>query len=358
MAAVLLVPRFALFLERALAGFSRLRPANAGGGVFLGITLGLVFVPCAGPFLAAITAAAASENFGARAIVATIAYAVGAGVPMLAIAYGGREAAGRIRAGGAGTRRIRRSRGGRRGRPRPPSGRPPDEPARAGAHGPREPSREQRRPAKQLAKVRGGRAALAAVQNVGAGPARLRSRAAATSGRRLDQQQAADDRGAARQSGARRLLDVLVHQLPPHTAAPEDVVRDLPLEGARDHRRAHARVRIRARHVECPRRGEATRGQVPGGAGQPLQDLGHLRQPVLAGGVPDRPRRPDSAHAFRRGRVRADRAADPPPAERQGAEGARGRRHDTERAAHARDVPRVGAHFQLHRLDRSFPDGS
>ena len=98
MAAVLLVPRFALFLERALAGFSRLRPANAGGGVFLGITLGLVFVPCAGPFLAAITAAAASENFGSSTIVATIAYAVGAGVPMLAIAYGGREAAGRIRA--------------------------------------------------------------------------------------------------------------------------------------------------------------------------------------------------------------------------------------------------------------------
>jgi len=98
MAAVLLVPRFALFLERALAGFSRLRPANAGGGLFLGVTLGLVFVPCAGPFLAAITAAAASENFGISTIVATLAYAVGAGVPMLAIAYGGREAAGRLRA--------------------------------------------------------------------------------------------------------------------------------------------------------------------------------------------------------------------------------------------------------------------
>src|SRR5262249_10565114 len=97
MAAVLLVPRFALMLERALAGFSRLRPANAGGGLFLGVTLGLVFVPCAGPFLAAITAAAASENFGVSTIVATLAYAVGAGVPMLAIAYGGREAAGRLR---------------------------------------------------------------------------------------------------------------------------------------------------------------------------------------------------------------------------------------------------------------------
>jgi cytochrome c biogenesis protein CcdA/thiol-disulfide isomerase/thioredoxin len=106
MAAVLLVPRFALYLERGLAGFSRLRPANAGGGLFLGVTLGLVFVPCAGPFLAAITAAAASENFGVSTIVATVAYAVGAGVPMLAIAYGGREAAGRLRARAAQIRFV------------------------------------------------------------------------------------------------------------------------------------------------------------------------------------------------------------------------------------------------------------
>ena len=106
MAAVLLVPRFALLLERALAGFSRLRPANTGGGLMLGITLGLVFVPCAGPFLAAITAAAASENFGVSTIVATVSYAVGAGVPMLVIAYGGREAAGKLRAHAAQVRTV------------------------------------------------------------------------------------------------------------------------------------------------------------------------------------------------------------------------------------------------------------
>src|SRR5438270_7777475 len=98
MAAVLLLPRAARWLERYLAFFSRLRPANAGGGFFLGVTLGLVFVPCAGPFLAAITTAAARDNFGGRTIAATVAYAVGAAVPMLAIAYGGREASARIRA--------------------------------------------------------------------------------------------------------------------------------------------------------------------------------------------------------------------------------------------------------------------
>jgi cytochrome c biogenesis protein CcdA/thiol-disulfide isomerase/thioredoxin len=98
MAAVLLVPQAALLVERGLASFSRFRPANAGGGFLLGVTLGLVFVPCAGPFLGAITAAAGREQFGGRTIAATLAYAIGAAVPMLVIAIGGREASGRIRA--------------------------------------------------------------------------------------------------------------------------------------------------------------------------------------------------------------------------------------------------------------------
>jgi cytochrome c biogenesis protein CcdA/thiol-disulfide isomerase/thioredoxin len=97
MAIVLLLPQAALLLERGLAFFSRLRPANAGGGFFLGATLGLVFVPCAGPFLGAITTAAARENFGGRTIAATLAYSVGAAIPMLLIARGGREASARIR---------------------------------------------------------------------------------------------------------------------------------------------------------------------------------------------------------------------------------------------------------------------
>jgi cytochrome c biogenesis protein CcdA/thiol-disulfide isomerase/thioredoxin len=97
MAVVLLLPQAAQLLERYLAFFSRLRPANAGGGFFLGATLGLVFVPCAGPFLAAVTTAAARESFGGRTIAATVAYAIGAAIPMLAIARGGRAAAERIR---------------------------------------------------------------------------------------------------------------------------------------------------------------------------------------------------------------------------------------------------------------------
>ncbi len=106
MAAVLLIPQAALLVERSLASFTRYRPANAGGGFLLGVTLGLVFVPCAGPFLGAITAAAGREQFGGKTIAATLAYAIGAAVPMLVIAIGGREASGRIRAHAEAVRRA------------------------------------------------------------------------------------------------------------------------------------------------------------------------------------------------------------------------------------------------------------
>ena len=97
MAATLLVPRAAVLLERPLAGLSRFRPQGVGGGFLLGATLGLVFVPCAGPVLATITVVAANNDVGVRAILLTLAYAVGAALPMLAIARGGREASTLLR---------------------------------------------------------------------------------------------------------------------------------------------------------------------------------------------------------------------------------------------------------------------
>jgi cytochrome c biogenesis protein CcdA/thiol-disulfide isomerase/thioredoxin len=96
-AATLLVPRAALLLERPLAAFSRFRPRNVGGGFLFGATLGLVFVPCAGPVLATISVVAAKNQVGIRAILLTLAYALGAAVPMLVIAFGGREASGALK---------------------------------------------------------------------------------------------------------------------------------------------------------------------------------------------------------------------------------------------------------------------
>src|SRR4029078_8129845 len=52
-AATLLVPPLGLLLERPFARLTRFRAG--GGGFVLGASLGLVFVPCAGPLLAAVT---------------------------------------------------------------------------------------------------------------------------------------------------------------------------------------------------------------------------------------------------------------------------------------------------------------
>jgi cytochrome c biogenesis protein CcdA/thiol-disulfide isomerase/thioredoxin len=107
LAAILLVPQAALIVERPLAVFSRFRPKSAdGGGFFFGTTLGLVFVPCAGPVLATVTVVAANNDVGLRAILLTLAYALGAAVPMVAIAFGGREAAAHLRSHAQTVRRV------------------------------------------------------------------------------------------------------------------------------------------------------------------------------------------------------------------------------------------------------------
>jgi cytochrome c biogenesis protein CcdA/thiol-disulfide isomerase/thioredoxin len=96
--ATLLWPRLGLIVEKPLARLTRYRAG--GGGFLLGASLGLVFVPCAGPVLATIATVAATNHVGGRAIALTIAYALGAAVPMLLIAYGGQQAARRLRADG------------------------------------------------------------------------------------------------------------------------------------------------------------------------------------------------------------------------------------------------------------------
>jgi cytochrome c biogenesis protein CcdA len=67
------------------------------GGFLLGLTLGLVWTPCAGPVLGSILAlVATSKNLG-WASLQLLFYAIGAAVPMLAIAYGGQRVTTRVR---------------------------------------------------------------------------------------------------------------------------------------------------------------------------------------------------------------------------------------------------------------------
>jgi cytochrome c biogenesis protein CcdA/thiol-disulfide isomerase/thioredoxin len=95
--AAIAIPRLGDLLARPLLALGRRRPGDLGGGFVLGVALGLVFVPCAGPVLAAITVLAASRDFGADTFALAFAYAAGSAGPMLAIALAGRRAAAVMR---------------------------------------------------------------------------------------------------------------------------------------------------------------------------------------------------------------------------------------------------------------------
>jgi cytochrome c biogenesis protein CcdA/thiol-disulfide isomerase/thioredoxin len=102
----LLVPKVGELLARPLQRLTRRGSGDYGGGFLLGATLGLVFVPCAGPVLAAVTVLAAQREFGVRTLALTLAYALGAALPMLAIAFLGQRAARSFRTRAENIRRI------------------------------------------------------------------------------------------------------------------------------------------------------------------------------------------------------------------------------------------------------------
>jgi cytochrome c biogenesis protein CcdA/thiol-disulfide isomerase/thioredoxin len=82
----LLVPAVGELVERPFARLGRSRYANEGGGFVLGLSLGLVFVPCAGPVLTAISVAAAHHRVGFTSVLVTLVYAAGVTVPLLVLA--------------------------------------------------------------------------------------------------------------------------------------------------------------------------------------------------------------------------------------------------------------------------------
>lgn len=67
------------------------------GGFVLGLSLGLLWTPCAGPVLASILALVAAQSDAGQAAALLVAYALGSALPMLAIAYGGQAVLQRTR---------------------------------------------------------------------------------------------------------------------------------------------------------------------------------------------------------------------------------------------------------------------
>jgi cytochrome c biogenesis protein CcdA/thiol-disulfide isomerase/thioredoxin len=86
----LLVPPLGHLLERPFYRFPQRVSGTGRNGFVLGIALGAVFVPCAGPVLAAITVAGATGRIGFRTLGLTLGFAVGTAIPLLAFALAGR----------------------------------------------------------------------------------------------------------------------------------------------------------------------------------------------------------------------------------------------------------------------------
>lgn len=106
---------FPRLFERPIARLSALLPAQSGaaapghlGALALGAGLGLVWAPCAGPVLASILVFVATSPDLATAAALLLAYSLGAGIPMLLIAYGGQYAAQRVRSIARHSARLQR----------------------------------------------------------------------------------------------------------------------------------------------------------------------------------------------------------------------------------------------------------
>ena len=104
----LLWPRLGAVVERPFAALGRRRPGEIGGGFLLGVNLGLLFTPCAGPVIAAIAVVAATKSVSLDSVLVTLSYAVGAGVVLLGFALASRRglSTARVRARAPAVRRA------------------------------------------------------------------------------------------------------------------------------------------------------------------------------------------------------------------------------------------------------------
>lgn len=92
----LLTTHLSFYITKAQGVGQKAGSGNFGGFV-LGLILGLIWTPCAGPVLGSILTLIATQSNLGQAGVLLVAYAVGAGLPMLAIAYGGQAITAKVR---------------------------------------------------------------------------------------------------------------------------------------------------------------------------------------------------------------------------------------------------------------------
>ena len=103
----LVFPPVERLLEKPFARIPQRQVNKEGSAFVLGLGLGLLYVPCAGPVLAAITVAGARGELSLDIVALTVSFAVGTALPLLVFALAGRRVAERI---GAFRKRARKLR--------------------------------------------------------------------------------------------------------------------------------------------------------------------------------------------------------------------------------------------------------
>ena len=103
----LIFPRFEELLEKPFSRIPQLHIGDGRSGFGLGLALGVLYVPCAGPVLAAIVVAGATGAIGLDTVALTVSFAIGAALPLLFFALAGRRVAERVGTFRRHQRRIR-----------------------------------------------------------------------------------------------------------------------------------------------------------------------------------------------------------------------------------------------------------
>ena len=103
----LIFPQFEALLEKPFSKLPQKQFGSGRSGFGLGLALGVLYVPCAGPVLAAIVVAGATGTIGLNTVALTLSFAVGAALPLLFFALAGQRVAERVAAFRRRQRQIR-----------------------------------------------------------------------------------------------------------------------------------------------------------------------------------------------------------------------------------------------------------
>ncbi len=94
---------------KRLTALQRIRSPGGGrwSGLLLGLSLGLVWIPCVGPMLSSVLATVAAKGTLGTGVALLVVYSLGFAVPMLAVGYGSQALRQRIRSVAAHPRAVR-----------------------------------------------------------------------------------------------------------------------------------------------------------------------------------------------------------------------------------------------------------